>query len=495
MHRALIALLVTSLLGAPAWAAPVVVWFTAESPAERDMRRAEALLDGQTSLHLSGVDLAWAPAPWTQDDAKAFEALRAAAIDGRARWDQFDVELDIAEQLGERLAPITVVRDRRDLEQVANALLLQGAAIERAFPPLGFQELDEAEPFRVTVPGAKVNRAWVWAMAIQPDRVFNRGDLADGGPWPAFSELQQRMQELPSGYLDISGVPRGATLFVDGDEVEMGLKELDLRPGFHFVHVVRDGVVGGRQLVEVQAGLTAKLEPVADRAQVEAASAVLLGGSTVGFPADVADSLDALTRYHGGEIYVAAAQDGKLVVQPYGGKAAKVKKRPVTVVVNGELGGGVVVSSLFDGSNGEQVTSPAAMGGLGLEIGIFNGVLLGGFDLAFTPGKTITHGNRDLTENITTSVLPQAWGGVGVYVLRPNEARTTLMLAGTYGWYGPAHNALGGRVVLGIPIDQRGTWFRLTVGGVSAGSSRWDTGTDATPFHSLFMRFGFGARF
>ena len=115
--------------------------------------------------------------------------------------------------------------------------------------------------------------------------------------------------------------------------------------------------------------------------------------------------------------------------------------------------------------------------------------------MAITFGNTIIYGNRDETDNVTTSVLPQGWGGVGAYILRPNEAHTTLLLAGTYGWYGPAHAALGGRLILGVPIDDRGTWFRVSLGGAHAGKSLWDTGSTKTPMTVLFLRLGFAARF
>jgi hypothetical protein len=494
MYRALIALLAASLYAIPAIAAPVVVWLEPDLPEEKYLRRAENAAGGD-AIHLSHVDLAFPPQPYNDADDDKVEALRAEVIEATAVWDQFDVEFGIATSMEVILSQIEVARDRRDLDEVVDALLVQGAAVSRAFPPTEFQESDAAEPFRATVPGARVNRPWLVAMALAPDRNFTRADLVDGGPWPDFKQLREQLGGLPPGYLDISDLPRGAVVVVDGKVVERGTRETPLRPGTHFLHVIRNDVISGRQRLEIEAGLSADVPMLVDIAMLGAANAALVAGSTEGFPDSVKQSLEAITAYHTGQLYLAALDGGRLVIQPYSGESIRRKKRVVTVLGTGEIGGGVVVSPLFDGSNGDTTSAPAAHGGLGLEIGIFNGVILGGFDLAFTPGNTVTHGNRDETENVSTSVLPQAWGGIGVYVLRPSEIRTTLLLALTYGWNGPAHKALGGRLTLGVPIDEGGTWFRLTVGGSSASKSLWDTGNDETPMHTLFFRLGFGTRF
>jgi len=494
MHRALIALLAVCLYAVPAIAAPVVVWLEPDLPEEKYLRRAENAVGGE-AIHLSHVDLAFPPQPFTDADKDRLEALRTEVIQATATWDKFDVELGIATSMEAVLSKVDVVRDRRDLDDVVDALLVQGAAVSRAFPPTEFQEGDAAEPFRATVPGARVNRPWLMAMALDPERAFTRADLVDGGPWPDFKALREQLEGLPPGYLEVSTVPRGATVVVDGRVIDRTARETALRPGTHFLHVIRNDVISGRQRLEIEAGLSASVPMLVDVAMVGAANTALVSGSTEGFPDAVRASLEAIGKYHTGQLYVAALDGGRLVIEPYSGERIRKKKRVVTVLGTGEIGGGVVVSPLFDGSGGDTVSAPAAHGGLGLEIGIFNGVILGGFDLAFTPGNTVTHGNRDETDNVSTSVLPQAWGGLGVYVLRPSEVRTTLLIAGTYGWDGPAHMALGGRLTLGVPIDEGGTWFRLTVGGNSAGKSMWDTGNEKTPMHTLFFRLGFGTRF
>lgn len=499
MHRALIAFIAAFLYAWPAFAGPIVVWLEPDLPEEKYLRKAENSVG--PAIHLSHVDVAFPPQPHTQADERTMGALRTEVIEARTRWDDFDVELGIATEMQAALDDVTLVRDSRDLEEVVDAYLVQGAAISRAFSPLAFREDEAAEPFRAEIPGDRVNSGWLQAVALAPDRTFTKADLVDGGPWPAFDDLYERLKDLPPGYLDVSDLPRGATVVVDGKVIDRGTREVQLRPGTHFVHVIRNDVVSGRMKVTVEAGLTSDVQLPVDLATLGQANSTLVAGSTVGMSQTIEKSLAAIGKHYKGDVYLAALDGGRMVIEPWTGEAQRPKKRPVTVLGTGEIGGGVVVSPLFDDSGGDPVTSPAAHGGLGLEIGIFNGVILGGFDLAFTPGKTVTHGPGDETEtdpnqNVTTSVLPQAWGGLGVYLSRPSDPRnTTLLLAGTYSWLGPAHFGLGGRVVLGIPMDDGGTWFRLTVGGASAGKSSWDTGNDKTPMHVLFLRLGFGTRF
>lgn len=488
-----LAALCLTLLPATALAAPVVVWLEPEVPEERSVRRVEAILE-VAATHLAHPSLAHPPQPSSEADDASYGALRTAAIEARARWNEFDVEYDIATDMKAALDAIDVVRDRRDLEDVVDARLLQGAAVARAFSEEEFRAGERAEPFRSTVPGAKVNRPWMLALALDPDRVFAKADLGDGSTFREFEALRDRLSSLPEGYLDLSGLPRDVTVVIDGQPVEEGLGEVPLRPGRHYVHVLQGGVVSGRQQVDVEAGLTTDVPLLVDLPELSQASAKVEAGSTADLPEDVRRALDAVAAHHGDEVYVGAVEGGKVYVEAWGGDVEPPKLRVVTVLGTGEIGGGVVVSPLFDGSDGETVTGPGAIGSLGLEIGIYNAAIAGGLDLAFTPGHTVTHGNADETDNVTTSVLPQPWVGVGAYVLRPSEMRTTLLVLGTMSWLLPAHRGLGGRITLGIPIDEAGTWFRLTVGGSTAGKARW-AGFEDVPMHVGFLRFGFGARF
>ena len=125
-------------------AGPLVVWLEPQVPDTRAVRKAES--NAGEATHLSHVDLAFPPnVPDASDDA-AYDALRAAVIDGRASWDEWDIELKLAQDLYEALQEVTVVRNDRDLRDVVDAHLLAGAAVSRAFPPSEFSTLPAGEP-------------------------------------------------------------------------------------------------------------------------------------------------------------------------------------------------------------------------------------------------------------------------------------------------------------------------------------------------------------
>ncbi|HCH66800.1 MAG TPA: hypothetical protein DFR83_28615, partial [Deltaproteobacteria bacterium] len=111
--------------------------------------------------------------------------------------------------------------------------------------------------------------------------------------------------------------------------------------------------------------------------------------------------------------------------------------------------------------------------------------LIGGSDVSLTPANVVTYDN-----NKTASILPQPWGGAGVYVLRPTGSTPTMLLAGTYGWNFPGHLAFGGRVAFGIPIDENKTWFRLVIGGDAAPTSMWDGDLKDISMYRMYLRFG-----
>lgn len=496
MRRFLTSLAASLALSGVAQANPIVVWLSSEVPETRDQRRAES--DTGEATHLAHIDLAWPPAAATGDDEAAYDALRGAVVDGEARWQDWDVELDIAQDLGDALEDITVVRNDRDLRDLVDALLLQGAAASRAFPPGEFGTLPEAESYRLDAPGGPINAAWYTAMALAPERAFARADIADGGPFDDFARVQRRVAEFPGGTLDLSRVPEVAQVFVDGTFVGTGVQAVDLAPGVHYFHTVRGGRIAGRSTVQVEAGRSVEAPMVVDDAELAAARQAFLDGNLSDLPADVKTALDSIQRTYRQGVFVAAVDDdGRVEVRPYRG-AELVGRKLVTLMVTGGIGFTHIQSAIFDDANGEKVGAPGAVGGVGLELGIANFALLGGFDAAFTPTQTITYGNSDQTENNSTSILPQPWGGVGVYVLRPNKPRPTLLLAGTYTFLGPAHTGLGGRLIFGVPLDEQGTWFRISAGGTHSGDviGGWDgVFTEPVPMDALFARLGFAARF
>lgn len=471
----------------------VVIWMEDDLPDDKARAKAERLAGA--NVHLAHVDLAFPPMPATPEDAALIESLREAVASGRSRWDEFDIELTIARELEAALVPIDLIRDRRDLQDIVDARLFQGAAVQKAFSPEAFANSDDAKPFRRSFPGLVGNAPWLAAMALDPTREFTRADVADGSAFPDLQALRPGFELLPSATVDLQELPEGATLVVDGRTVEASEATVELAAGLHYVHVVRKGRVSGRQILELEPDQELALPLLVDDTELEQARNKVIEGLTTGLPDDVKVSIEALSKHHSGPIFIAALDEkGRVEILPYARGAQLFKQKPVTFVLAGEVGGGVIVSSLFNEADGTNVTAPAVLGHLGMELGIYNFALLGGADIALTPANTVTHGNADETDDVVTSILPRAWGGAGVYVLRPSGNTPTMLLAGTVGWNYPAHLAFGGRAALGIPIDDKGTWFRIAVGGDGAPNSMWEGELRDIPMYTMYLRFGLAAR-
>jgi hypothetical protein len=497
MYR-LIAALVCLLWAPSALAQSFVVWMEAEVPDEKAVKRADKLTGG--SNHLSHVDLAFPPQPATDEDKDRFDKLRKAISEGQARWDEFDVEIGIAQELQGIIDVIDVLRDERDLQDLVQARLFQGAAVNKGFDPASFPDDETAAPFRVVLSGVVANLPWVQAMALQPDRVFTRADIADGSAFPDLQKLIVPMQALEPGFVDLTELPKGTVLYLDGREADVTNPKLSVRPGRHFFHVMRKEVVGGRQIISVDSAESVPLPIAVNRTALEQTRLKVLEGTTNGLPQEVKDSIETLSNFHEGAIFVAAVSDkGAVTVLPYARGAQLLKEKVVTVVAAGEVGGGAVISTIFDQSTGNNITAPAVDAHLGLEIGVYNVAVLGGCDLAIVPGNTVTHGPADETDtdsrnNVSGSALWQPWGGLGLYAVRPTGTTPTLLIAATYGWDFPAHMAFGGRITFGALVDQ-GTWFRLTLGANTSPKSQWDEGDQRTPLSTVFLRFGLGTLF
>lgn len=489
MHRFIALICCLMAFPSGALAAPVVVWLDARVPDEVSTKKAERLLDA-TARHLAHSDIAFPLDPFDGDDAAAYERVSEQLLEARTRWNEYEVELGIAANLASAVRQIEVIRDERDLRMIVDAHLVIGAAMAMAMTPEEFRSGSRAEPYRTTLGGVPLSRGWVQASALDPERVVVRADLVDGSRFEQYESFLATYGQLPEGSIDLSAAPSGAEVFVDGAPVPAGTAEIFARAGSHYVHFLRDGDCLGRSRVEVAPQKVAMLPAVVAPDALGEARQALLSGSTA-FPDAVASALTPLAKE--GPLYVATVEDGKVVLEPWAGGIAPSKAPAVTAVAVGEFGAAMVHTSLFEGSGGAIEDVPAASGSLGFEVGIYNLAIVAGSDVAITPGRVILYGNSDMTANEATGVLPMPYGGLGAYVLRPSGRNATLLLAGTYGWQGPAHWGLGGRLALGIPTGEV-SWFRLSVAGTSAPRSQWDEALDAQiALQSLHVRIGLGA--
>lgn len=488
--RFLVALIFACLAGNVAHAG-IVVWMNdAIDPKLTD--RADNKTGGTD--HTTALDLAFPPQPDGADDEAAWEALRKAISDGKKRWNEFEVELQIAQDLGTAIEGITAVRSEADRERLIEALLFQGAAASIAFEPHDFIENADAEPYRIAKVGGAIVRPWADAIALDPDRAPTASDVADGASFPQLSSQLEDIKALEPGTLTFTPMGPGDERFVDGRKVEEDT--IELAPGLHWVHLMRDGRIAGRRVVRVESGKTVEHERYVTPDEVATARERVLNDTTTGFPESIQKGLTHLADLSGGQVFVGAEEDGKMVVLPYAHGAALLKQRRVTLLGVGGVGGGLMISPIFDLADGENRLAPMVNGDLGFELGLLNAVVLGGVELAMTPGNTITHGKRNSDDNIDTSTYLQPYGGLGVYLLRPTGRKATLLLAGNYQWMHPAHHAVGGRFSLGLPFDQSGAaWLRVTAGGAGFPKSNWDEGDDATQMVKVFLRMGVARRF
>ena len=132
--RILVALILSCLAMNVAQAG-IVVWMHDAIDA-KFTERADKKTGG--TEHTDALDLAYRPAAYGEADDQAYEKLRKTVAEGKQRWNDFEVELQIANDLMAAIEGIPVVRGEADREKLIEAMLFQGAAAHVAFTPDGF---------------------------------------------------------------------------------------------------------------------------------------------------------------------------------------------------------------------------------------------------------------------------------------------------------------------------------------------------------------------
>jgi hypothetical protein len=492
MRRAQVAAFATLIWSGVAAAAPVVVWTSAEVPDDPALAKADRETGG--SAHISALELQYPPAPIVDADRAFVLHLEDAVNANVARWTAFDVELPIAADLKLVLADVTVLGEARDTAQLIDTLLFQGAAAVRAFEADTFPTETRAEPYRWTWEGVAYPLPWIEARALagRVGREIQPNDHIDGGARLDFQRFTAAAEKLPEGTLTVpSGV---GEVWVDGVPVPADATELRLRPGTHFLHVVRAGVVAGRSKVWIDPGASVTFPVAVSDAELEAAGVAVSSGSRLKLPDAVVAALGRVEVFHGGPVFLGHADGRRVGLLAWSEGARLVDAQLVTVVLSGEVGGGVVMSSLFAEAAETSEVGAAAHGGLAIELGVSHFATAVGLDVAITPGKSIATANMAGDANVNTSVLPQPWFGLGVHALRPTGRKPTLSVLGHIAWQGPAHLGYGGRILIGVPIDDRHTWFRIGLGATYGPNSLWKLDADPVSMLTGFVRVGVGAR-
>lgn len=470
---------------------PITVWLEGEPPEARFTERADRLTGGTS--HLDAVDLRFPPGPLSERDEASINRVLGAVKTGLARWDEFEVELAIARDIQLALDHVTIVPNERDRQALFEALLFQGAAAVRAFEPEDFLTHDDAAQFRVDFDGTVLPKPWVDAYAVLGEGEFTRQMIVDGTAWVDLQRYKEAIEGLAPATIGVD--TSIGQLWVDGQPAPAGETSVELRPGRHWLHVVYNGEIRGRQIVDLKPGETIAMPSAVPMDDVDVASARVMLGSRAGFPDSVTASLEDLEKFHGGPVFVGAIENGRSLVVPWSSSASLDDDRLVTVVLGAEIGGGAMLSPLFEqNEEGGLFAAGAVHASAGLELGISYFILSAGVDVGITPGRTMAFANNAETKNISTAVFPQPWAGLGFYALRPTAKRATFQVIGTVGWNAPSHLAYGGKLTVGVPIDNRVRWFRITAGANYGPQTLWKLDDDPQEMITAYLRIGLGSR-
>ena len=230
-----------------------VVWI-GEPP---DDQRA-AVLAASGGQEVALVDLRAMATDQTDADDDALDQLAEAVEAVRSYETQLDGELVIMRDLQPAIDAITLLRNDTDRSALFSALAYQGFAVERYFGD-SLATSDDAAPYRTTLNGVAVERPWMDAVALEPEREVTAYDIAEAPQRIAYAGARALVNEV----LPASIRPPGddGVLFVDGRETRPGATgDVKLPPGRHLVHLERAGRVLGRWDLRVDAGEQRTLE-------------------------------------------------------------------------------------------------------------------------------------------------------------------------------------------------------------------------------------------
>lgn len=400
-----------------------VVWLDGVPAADVEARVAEAA--GAAGPSLRPLDLRAGAAAWSAADDAAYATLEKTLRDVRMFETRLDGELLIMRDLERPIAAVTILRDDADRDALFAALAYQGFAVDRFFmDKLGGDE--RAEPYRMDLSGISVERPWVDAVALDPDRAVTPYDIAEAPQRIAYEEVREQVRAALPGEIRVEGLPEGAVVVIDGHRPSPGpTGGYRVTAGRHLVHLDLDGTVLARWDVRVDAAGLAKLAPpVSDEAWDAFLAAVRAGGQPE-VPAGLGPAVEAL----GGEVWLARVDErGNPQVARLGAAGVEEVDLPRMstpsrssegrsgLSVAGGVGGGWLYSGDFytqDPSN-PHTTATVNAGALHVlaevawDIGI---VRLGaGADVGFTLGSN----HVALTGDTSTRVRPAAYAAAGI---------------------------------------------------------------------------------
>lgn len=469
----------------------IVVWTERDLPPAEVQQKMSRLTAGGS--HFDWGDIAYAPGDRSQDDRMKIDAVQTAGDAGRKRWDEFDVELGIAQALRTTVDAVTLVRDDADRNAIVQALVLESTAVMRSFPDTRFATVEDAGPFRVVVGDMVASKPLVDLLALDPDRVWIREELGDGQILVRIEQYRAAVKALAPGIVHFNAAPPGVTLVIDGRPLAPGVTELPVLPGHHYAHVQIDTRVAGRADFDIASGETVDVQAMVQEPDLTASKALVLASTSEGLPDGVQKALAAIPPVSGKapRVYLAALDEkghGHLV--PWSPGAVIIRPKPVTFMLTGDVGGGFLTSSAFAQQRGDVQTTAHFGPQLGGQLGIYNFMVNVGGTMLLTPVKRFAYGGEPEAPALSPAGV-RAWGGIGVYLPRPTQGVPLFSLGVNYGMFFPGSTGFGGNLTFGVPITDGRTWLRLSLDGFrTVQSTGWPQEGSAN--YAGAFRIGFG---
>ena len=469
----------------------VVVWMESGLPPVEARSKANRLSGGGAPL--SWADIAYSRGDRSQEDRMRIDAVQSALDAARKRWDEFDVELGIAQALRTTIDSVALTKDDSDRNALVQALMFESTAVMRAFADSRFVTAEDAALFRVVVGDMVVSKPLVDLVALDPDRVWTREEVGDGQILARIEQYRAAVRSLPPGIVHFEAAPPGAQLVLDGRVLAADTTDMQAWPGHHYAHVQVGDTVFGRTEFDIASGATVSVPVDVDAAELASSKALVLEGTVEGLPADVVRALEALPPVNGNaaRIYLAALNSrGHAHIVPWSEGAALLRPTVATFVLAGDVGGGIFNSAAFASSAGEVKTVPQFGPQLSGELGIYNLMINVGGTMSLTPTERFAFGGA--TDNPT--LVPagvRVWGGVGVYLPRPSPGKALFSLGVNYGMFFPGSEGFGGSLTFGVPISDGRTWLRLSLDGFRTQQMKGWPKPGSTNYAGAF-RIGFG---
>ncbi len=395
-------LILLAALAGPADAAELV-WLD-DDPSAEDLAavRLASGLDGEPrsaeAFRAAATDLGSA-------DTEAWAALEVALKEVRPFETRLDGELVIMEELDNAIAALPAIPDAAARDALFSALAYQGFAVDRFFVhQLG--EDERAEGMRVLLPdGTALPRPWVDAVALDPSRDVTPYEIAEAAQRANFATVKQAAGSLLPGRVALEGeLPAGSSLVLDGVPVDPGpTGRIRVRPGQHFVHVVRSGHVLARAKGRVDVNGTLSIGVSLDDATWNGWLEGIRAGKTPPPPPELSPSLQAWD----GEVVVAwqGAKGPQAVRVTEGGVASldvdkalraaggrRSDDGGVQVQIAAGVGAGWLSSGDFYAQDPANVPREVAsvnaatvdvMADVSVQVGLFRASVLGDFGIPF----------------------------------------------------------------------------------------------------------------